>query len=86
MISVSIEGLKKNLAAVLKRAVRGEVIQITRHNRPVALLVGEDRVNVHYGARSASATLTPLLHRASAGRYLEVLDQDRDESRESTGK
>ena len=80
MSSISIEELKKKLSVILKQATQGEVFHITKHNRPVALLLGEGRIHLHRGVRCSGAKLTPLLHRATQGVYLEVLEQDRTES------
>jgi prevent-host-death family protein len=74
---VSIQELKKNLSAYVRRASEGERIVITRHHRPVALLGSASPQNVHRGKRFGRARLSPLLKNATRGRYLEVLADDR---------
>jgi prevent-host-death family protein len=73
---VSIQKLKAKLSALVSEAAAGTPILITRHKRAVAQLVPVDP-HVHTGTRFGDAKLKPLLKRATRGRYLEVLADDR---------
>lgn len=39
-MSVAIRELKASLSSVLSRAQRGEIIEVTSHNKPVARIIG----------------------------------------------
>lgn len=39
-MSIAIRELKASLSSVLSRAQRGEVIEVTSHNKPVARIIG----------------------------------------------
>jgi prevent-host-death family protein len=77
MKSVSIQELKATLSSVVASAEAGEVVVITRHNTPVAAIgpTGADRV--HQGTRMGTRGLRAVLSRATGGRYLEILAEDR---------
>lgn len=77
MKTVSMDELKRNLAAIVDEAAAGEHIVITRHRRPVASLTKADLEHVHVGARAGRGALRPLLKSATRGAYLEVLADDR---------
>jgi prevent-host-death family protein len=76
MKRISIQDLKAALSAAIAEAESGQTILITRHNRTVAQLIPATVVNTH-GGSDAGAPLKPLLRRATKGRYLEVLLEDR---------
>ncbi|MBI4612994.1 MAG: type II toxin-antitoxin system Phd/YefM family antitoxin [Planctomycetes bacterium] len=77
MKTVSVDELKRNLSAVLAEAARGERIIITRHKRPIAALSPAHGEHEHQGVRFGQGSLAPLFRRATKGKYLEVLEQDR---------
>ena len=77
MKRISIQGLKARLSAVIAEAESGETILITRHNQAVAQLIPATVGNTQGGAGAPGAPLRPLLRRATRGRYLEVLLEDR---------
>jgi prevent-host-death family protein len=81
MKRISIQDLKASLSSTIAEAESGRTIVITRHNQPVALLAPAAPVQTHVGSRSARPQLKPLLRRASKGRYLEVLREDRQGER-----
>jgi prevent-host-death family protein len=77
MKRVSIQDLKAGLSSAVAEAESGQTIVITRHNEPVALL-GPARVDrVHRGSRVGEGRLQPALRRATKGRYLAKLLEDR---------
>jgi prevent-host-death family protein len=77
MKRISIQDLKAGLSAAIAEAESGDTILITRHNRTVAQLVPASSRATHGGAASVGTPLQPALRRATKGRYLEVLLEDR---------
>lgn len=77
MNRISIQGLKAKLSAAIAEAESGQTILITRHNQAVAQLAPAAVMNTHGDSDAASGPLRPLLRRATKGRYLEVLLEDR---------
>jgi prevent-host-death family protein len=78
MKEVSIQALKAQLSAVVAEAEGGATIVITRHSDPVAMLGPPRLSHVHRGGAVGTGRLKPALSgRATKGRYLEVLLQDR---------
>jgi antitoxin (DNA-binding transcriptional repressor) of toxin-antitoxin stability system len=78
--TVSIDELKRNLAALVAAAAGGERIVITRHGRPVASLSRVDFEHLHVGPLAERAHLKPLLRAPTRGAYLQVLADDRHSS------
>jgi len=74
---MSIQALKAQLSSAVAEAESGGVVEITRHNRPVAVLVSAESHHVHRGLRVGTGRLTPALKRGSKGRYLALLQEDR---------
>ncbi len=81
MKRISIQNLKAGLSAAIAEAESGETVLITRHNRAVAQLTSATVVQTHGGAEGATVALRPLLRRATKGRYLELLLDDRSGER-----
>jgi prevent-host-death family protein len=77
MKTVSIQELKAKISALLAEAAAGTRVLITKHRRPVAMLSPPEHEAVHLGQRFGRGKLESLLHEATAGRYLEVLAEDR---------
>ena len=78
MKQVSIQDLKATLSAVVADAERGETVMVTRHNEPVAHIGPAQPSNVRRGDR-VGRKLEPAVRRATKGRYLEILADDRTE-------
>ncbi|HAK96438.1 MAG TPA: type II toxin-antitoxin system prevent-host-death family antitoxin [Planctomycetes bacterium] len=85
MKTVPIQELKKNLASLVDEAAAGSPILITRHKRPLACLVSSAHRHVIEGARFGKGTLRSVLRAPTKGRYLSVLDDDR-QARSRTGR
>ena len=81
MKKVSLYELKRDLSGLVREAAEGEPILITRHERPVATLSSAALEHVHVGSRFGKGKLTPLLRRATRGKYLEALAEDRKAER-----
>jgi prevent-host-death family protein len=79
MKRISIQGLKARLSAAVAEAESGSTILITRHNEPVAQLCPPRPQQVHSGRSVGAARLRPAARRATRGRYLSVLIEDRGE-------
>jgi antitoxin (DNA-binding transcriptional repressor) of toxin-antitoxin stability system len=80
MKRVSIQDLKSGLSAAVAEVEAGQTLLVTRHNRVVARLAPVTPTRLHSGRRGHAAplpALTPLLRRATRGRYLHVLLDDR---------
>lgn len=77
MKQVSIQELKRSLSALLREAGAGTSILILRHRRPVAALTPPGIAHTVVGARFGAGALVPLLRRATRGRFLSVLAEDR---------
>lgn len=78
MKRISIQDLKSGLSAAIAEAEAGRTLLVTRHNRAVARLSPAAPAQLHgSGRRVAAPPLAPLLRRATKGRYLQVLLEDR---------
>jgi prevent-host-death family protein len=82
MKKVSIYGLKQEMASVIAEVETGAEILITRHNKPVARLIGAGSQHLNRGARFGKANLKPAVRGRTAGRYLQMLVEDRHSGRE----
>jgi antitoxin (DNA-binding transcriptional repressor) of toxin-antitoxin stability system len=77
MKKVSMHDFKQELASVVAEAEAGGEILITRHNKPVARLTRPGVEHLHEGALFGKASLKPAVRRRTAGRYLQLLEEDR---------
>ena len=73
------QDLKARLSAAVAEAEAGETLLVTRHNNPVAVLGPARSMHVHRGPDVGQFRLRPAGRRASKGRYLAVLLEDRGE-------
>lgn len=76
MKQVSIQDLKAQLSGVVAEAEAGEAVVITSHNKPVARIDPIGTRHVH-PATEKRDRLRPALKRATRGRYLKALLDDR---------
>jgi prevent-host-death family protein len=77
MKRVSIQDLKAGLSAMVAAAESGDTIVITRHNAPVAQLGPAGTDAVHRGKNVGAGPIKPAVRRGTAGRYLQLLFEDR---------
>lgn len=82
MKKVPINVLKQDLASVIAEAEAGTEIIITRHNKPVARLSRVLGEHVHQGSRFGQSGLKPAVRAKTAGRYLQILEEDRRSGRQ----
>jgi prevent-host-death family protein len=77
MKKVSYQDLKRELSRCLDEASSGEELLVTRHNKPVALLVSARRAGVHVGSRHGKGAPRPAFSGKTKGVYLDELMADR---------
>ena len=77
MKRVSIQDLKAQLSAAIIEAESGNTIIVTRHNEPVAQLGPARPQHVQRGEKVGTGQIKPALRRATRGRYLSALNEDR---------
>jgi prevent-host-death family protein len=77
MKRVPIQDLKAQLSAAIVEAESGNTIIVTRHNEPVAQLGPARPQHIQRGEKVGTGQIKPALRRATKGRYLTVLDEDR---------
>ena len=77
MKSVPINGLKQELASIIAEAEAGNEVLITKHNKPVARLTRPGTEHLHTGAQFGKARLKPAVKGKTAGRYLQLREEDR---------
>ncbi|MBI4366962.1 MAG: hypothetical protein HY543_09110 [Deltaproteobacteria bacterium] len=79
MKEVPLKELKSNLSFWAEKASKGDLIQITKYNRPY-MLVGPSRLDgLVVGSRVGVPLLRPALKAASKGKWLRRLQEDRDD-------
>jgi antitoxin (DNA-binding transcriptional repressor) of toxin-antitoxin stability system len=74
---ISIQALKSGLSAAVAEAEAGGTILITRHNETVAQLGPARPQHLHRSETTGDGRLRPALSRATRGRYLTILMDDR---------
>lgn len=82
MKTVSIHILKQELASIIAETEAGTDVLITRHNKPVARITRPGTKHLHQGSRFGKASLKPAVRKKTAGRYLQILSEDRRSGRE----
>jgi antitoxin (DNA-binding transcriptional repressor) of toxin-antitoxin stability system len=82
MKTVSMYSLKQELASIIAEAEAGTDVLITRHNKPVARVTRPETEHLHRGSQFGKSNLKPALRKGTAGRYLQVLEEDRRDGRE----
>ena len=75
---ISITEFKAHCTEEIREVEKGNVIlQVTRHGKPVVTIGSAGSEHLHVGSKVGKGSLKPLLHRASKGKYLELLAEDR---------
>jgi prevent-host-death family protein len=78
MKSVSLKDLKQNLSQYAEEAAQGASIQVTKYNRPFVLLVGARSPSLHIGLRAGTGFLQTVGKKATEGKFLKTLLEDRE--------
>jgi prevent-host-death family protein len=81
MESAPLDELKQDLASFIAEAEAGNEVIITRHNKPVARLTRMETEHLHTGHSLGKARLRPAVKEKTAGRYLQILEEDRGSDR-----
>lgn len=79
MKSVPLKELKEDLSFWVEKASQGEVIQVTKYNRPYVLIAPSQVAGLIQGRHVGEGGLKSVLKEGSSGRWLEVLMEDRDD-------
>jgi antitoxin (DNA-binding transcriptional repressor) of toxin-antitoxin stability system len=79
---VPMYGLKQGLASMVAEAEAGHDVLITKHNKPIARLTRPESEHLHLGSRFGKTRLKPALKGKTAGRYLQILEEDRGTDRQ----
>jgi antitoxin (DNA-binding transcriptional repressor) of toxin-antitoxin stability system len=74
-------GLKQKLASIVAEAEAGNDVLITKHNKPVARLTRPESEHLHLGSQFGKTRLKPVVKGITAGRYLQILEEDRGTDR-----
>jgi len=78
---VPMYGLKQKLASIVAEAEAGNDVLITKHNKPVARLTRPESEHLHLGSQFGKTRLKPVVKGITAGRYLQILEEDRGTDR-----
>lgn len=78
MKQVSIQDLKAQLSSAVAEAEAGGTLLITRHGESVARLGPAGPLHTRRGNLVGAGALRPATRRATRGRYLAVLHDDRE--------
>lgn len=70
-------GLKQELASIVAEAQAGNDVLITKHNKPIARLTRPESEHLHRGSQFGKTRLKPVVKGKTAGRYLQILEEDR---------
>ena len=81
MKSVPMHGLKQELASIVAEAEAGTEVLITKHNKPVARLTRPGTEHLHEGSKFGKGRIKPAVKGKTAGRYLQMLEDDRGTNR-----
>jgi antitoxin (DNA-binding transcriptional repressor) of toxin-antitoxin stability system len=73
--------LKQELASMVAEAEAGNEMIITKHNKPIARLTRPGTEHLHTGSKFGKARLVPAIKGKTAGRYLQLLEEDRGTDR-----
>lgn len=79
MKSVPLKDLKENLSSWVEKASNGDIIQVTKYNRPYVILAPGELPGLVRGRRAGQGGLTSLFKEATGGKWLKILDEDRDD-------
>jgi antitoxin (DNA-binding transcriptional repressor) of toxin-antitoxin stability system len=77
--NVPLKTLKENLAYWAEEASKGERVQVTKYNRPYVVLGPYEGSGLYCGSKAGREPLKSVLSQATRGKWLKVLQEDRDE-------
>ena len=76
---VSLRELKQNLSKYVRLVSDGHLIEITKFNRPIAILAQPLSHHLHIGKRVGSATIEGVVSKSVRDKALKFLIEDRNE-------
>ena len=79
MLNVPLKDLRKNFSRWAEKASQGDIIQVTRYNRPYILLISGQKEGLIQGNRVGQETLSTVLRKGTGGHALRYLIEDREE-------
>jgi len=83
MKKVTLKDLKQDLSLWTSRASKGEMIQITRYNKPYVYISAGSSGFMHVGTKVGLENLeidASITKEASKGNWLKILQEDREDS------
>ncbi len=78
MHTAAMHELKENLSALAEMAANGEVVEITKHNKPFIRLTPATGPGLHMGRLAGKARLKTAVKKNTGGAFLKVLTADRE--------
>ncbi len=79
MNKVTLKDLKEDLSSWMEKVFRGEVIQITKYNKPIVVMSPVREAGLLVGKRAGKGKFTPAIQENLAKKSLAALLADRDE-------
>lgn len=79
MKKIAIKELKENLSDYAEMAAEGEIIEVSKYNRPYVYISGVAEASLHYGSKVGKLNLTSSFKLASKGAWRESLEEDRQD-------
>jgi len=79
MKNVPLKALKENLAYWTEAAAKGELVQVTKYNRPYVVMGPSEGSGLSRGKKAGQEALKSVLSEATKGKWLKILKEDRDE-------
>ena len=79
MKSVNLKDLKKRLSYWVDETAKGNVVEVTRYNKPYIRLVPRTEPSLHYGSKVGKAELESSTKSHAAKQWLKTLLDDRSE-------
>jgi antitoxin (DNA-binding transcriptional repressor) of toxin-antitoxin stability system len=70
-------GLKQELASIVAEAEAVNDVIVTKHNKPIVRLTRPESEHLHMGSQFGKTRLKPAVKKKTAGRYLQILEEDR---------
>jgi prevent-host-death family protein len=78
MHTAAMHELKENLSALAAMAAHGEVVEITKHNKPYIRLTPAIGPGLHVGNRVGKVRLKTAVIKNTGGAFLKALAADRE--------
>jgi antitoxin (DNA-binding transcriptional repressor) of toxin-antitoxin stability system len=76
---LTLKDLKEDLAKWTELAHKGQIIQVTKYNKPYLLLAPCEDLSIRRGSLVGTSPLAPAIHLETRGTSLKFLEEDRDE-------